>query len=230
MADETFSNNVANASNTNLSGAAEDDFTRGGAIFFNTTSTNGHITATMTSITLTNNIAKAGSGTGTGQGGGIYGQHSTIRMARSRILDNVAASSGTGNGGGVYVRESGVTTVGLGIVNTFIAGNQATGTGNGAQLHIASHELAALSFVTIADDTQNSKEAIYYNPAGNASYRLLVANTIIANHNDGYATAMANPLNSALSNVLFFGNNTDGSNFLNGVGSSTVRQIRTLFL
>ncbi len=216
---ETFSDNVANASNDNLSGVAEDDLTRGGAIFFNTTNTAGHITATLNIVTMTNNIAKAGSGTGIGQGGGIYGQHSTIQIARSRILDNVSASSGTGNGGGIYVRESGVTTVGLGIVNTFIAGNQATGTGNGAQLHIASHELAALSFVTIADDTQNSKEAIYYNPAANASFRLLVANTIIANHEDGFATANANPLNSALSNVLFFNNNDDGSNFLDGGGN-----------
>jgi uncharacterized repeat protein (TIGR01451 family) len=109
-----------------------------------------------------------------------------------------------------------VTTVGLGIVNTFIAGNQAAGIGNGAALHIAQHERAALSYVTIADDIINGKQAIYYDTA-NASHRLLIANTIIASHTTGIVNT-GNPLNAVVANTLFFKNGTDGANFLNGGG------------
>ena len=220
IADETFSGNVANASNDNLSGTLQDDLTRGGAIFLNTTSTNGHITATLTNITMTTNVAKAGSGTGQGQGGAIYGQHSSIAIARARIFDNTAASTGTGHGGGIYVRESAtnLSSGGLGLVNAVLAGNMALGTGNGAALHIASHDIAALSHVTIADDTLNNKEAIYFT-TGDISDRLFLANTIVASHTIGVQNT-ANPFNIPANNILFYRNTNDGgfSEYLNGGG------------
>jgi uncharacterized repeat protein (TIGR01451 family) len=220
ISDETFTNNIANASNDNLSGVGQDDLTRGGGLFLNTTNTAGHITATLTNITMTNNVAKAGSGTGQGLGGAIYGQHSSIAINKARLFDNAGANSGSGEGGGIYVRESAtlLSTGGLALINTILAGNRALGSGNGAALHLASHDLAILSYVTIADDNLNNKQAIYFT-TGDTSDRLFLANTIVASHTIGVENT-ANPLNIPANNVLFYKNTNDGgfSEYLDGGG------------
>lgn len=216
---DTFTGNIANASNDPLGINALGTDARGGAIFLNTGQTQGRIDATLKYVTMMNNVAKAGSSlTGEGRGGAIHARHSRVVMSKSKLYENKAALAGDGYGGGIYTRESEENLFQL--TNSFLAGNTALGTGgDGAAIYIGSNQATtAVSFVTIADDELNPKTAIYYDNTP-ADDRLLLGNTIVASHTTGINNA-ANPLNVPIAYVLFFNNTNDGglSEYLDGGG------------
>ena len=187
---DSFAYNIANNVN-----ASSDNSGRGGAIAFNTSNTDAHITATLKNVTMYNNVAARiayGSVGEEGRGGGIFARHTALTVDKSTILDNdsatTTATSGQGHGGGIYVREpetGDYTTV----TNSVIAGNRATNLLTvGAQIHInyvsGPNNDATILNSTLADDTQSQTLALFYNGTS-AGDSLIVGNTIIANHDNG---------------------------------------------
>lgn len=183
---DSFYNNRANASDDNY-GASE--VATGGAIALIATNTDGQITGTVQSATMVGNYAKAGSGTGEGRGGGIGVRKATLTVEQSNIRDNVSDAAGPeGFGGGIYIREP-ETGDYLKVINSVLAGNQAANsTTAGAQIHInyvaGSSNLAEIIHSTLADDTQTQNLALYYEGTS-AADKLIIGNTIFANHTNG---------------------------------------------
>lgn len=202
---DTFIDNIANASNADYGGSERAG---GGGISLLASNTAGEITGNFRNLTMRDNVAKAGSGSGEGRGGAIHAHQATVIVHGSTIIDNEAALAGDGSGGGIYVREP-VAGNYLEVVNSILAGNQARGvSGNGAQLNIdytaGSSNPAIITHVTIADDTLNPKQGIYYNGTS-AGDELTILNTIIANHQDGIRNVNATGKATARY-MLFYGN------------------------
>jgi predicted outer membrane repeat protein len=209
---DIFTKNTGNASNSNLTGS---DKARGGAIFLNTTNTGGRIRATLTGVTINNNVAKAGSSnTGEGQGGAIYARHTTLAVHQATILDNKASmstASDAGDGGGIYMREP-LANDSLDVINSILAGNsafQTPGSGDGAQLHLdftnlQSNNAVRIVHSTLADDNLNPKQALYYF-GPDASDTLAITNTIVASHAIGIQNINATGKGTARY-MLFYGN------------------------
>ncbi|MFQ5611787.1 MAG: choice-of-anchor Q domain-containing protein [Anaerolineae bacterium] len=203
---DTFAGNVANASD----GDHAVDEARGGAISLDTSQTDGTITATLTYITMTNNIAKSGIGTGEGRGGGIHARHAAVTLDRSTLISNTAAISDDGNGGGLYAREP-LAGNNIVVVNTVLADNTARGNGRGAQLHLdftsASQNELSVVHSTLANNTLNSHEALFFN-GPTAGDQLSITNTIIASHTAGIRNVNATGFLRG-QYLLFFGNTED---------------------
>jgi hypothetical protein len=147
-------------------------------------------------------------------------------MAANRltILDNVVRQSG---GAATFLEGGGIQTSGAGsdltLTNSILAGNTASG-GNGAGLFVnyagvGQNEVAQIIHVTVADDTLNPAQAIYY--TGSAGDRLFITNTIVASHTTGIHNQGATGTVEA-NYMLFFGNtnNTIGS-VVGNVGNVT---------
>lgn len=162
--------------------------------------------------------------TGSGQGGGIRLSGGPMVANRLTILDNVVRQSG---GAATFLEGGGIQASGAGsdltLTNSILAGNTAS-SGNGAGLFInyagvGQNEVAKIGHVTVADDTLNGDEGIYY--TGSAGDRLFITNTIVASHTTGIHNQGAT--GTVQENYsLFFGNtsNTVGS-VVGNVGSST---------
>ena len=186
ITDDSFYNNSANASNDDY-GASE--VATGGAIALIATNTAGQITGTVQSAIMVGNYAKAGSGTGEGRGGGIGVRKATLTVEQSDIRDNVSDARGPeGFGGGIYIREPEDGDY-LKVTNSFVAGNQAANsTTAGAQIHInytaGSSNLAEIIHSTLADDKQTQNLALFYDGTS-AGDKLIIGNTIFANHTNG---------------------------------------------
>ncbi len=170
---------------------------------------------------LQSNIAAV---TGSGQGGGIRLSGGPLAASRLTIRDNVVRQSG---GAATFLEGGGIQASGAGsdlnLTNSIVAGNTASG-GLGAGLYIdyagvGQNEVGRITYVTIADDTLNGAQGIYY--SGSAGDRLFITNTIVASHTTGIhnqgATGTVEENYS-----LFFGNssNTVGS-VVGNVGSSS---------
>lgn len=205
-----FTNNVANASDADY---GSNEKAGGGAISLMATNTDGEITGTIRSAYFSGNVAKAGSGATSGnadgRGGAIHARLATVIVYASTILDNQAAVSGTGSGGGIYIREPESGNY-LEVINTILAGNTASALGEGAQIYANysndSSASALIAHSTLADDTLNSHEALFYfGPT--AGDELYVLNSIIANHDVGIQNV--NATGWARARYLLFYNNND---------------------
>lgn len=135
-------------------------------------------------LTVLNNIARVGMGPAPFlEGGGFQssGAGSFLTLTNSIFGDNTVSESG-GNGGGIFINYSGA---GL-------------------------NEIARLSHVTVADDTLNNSQAIYY--SGSAGDRIYLTNTIAVSHTVGIQNQGATGTLEA-NYTLYFGNtsNTVGS-------------------
>lgn len=202
---DSFYNNIANASNDDY-GASEK--AGGGAISLLATNTNGAIDATIRRATFRGNVAKAGSGTGEGRGGAVHARLANLTVEQSILLDNISAAVGEGNGGGIYIREPNVDDA-LVVSNSILAGNEANGIGNGAQIFAdyttANSNDLTLQHVTLADDTLNTFEALHANMPTAGDF-LTIENSIFANHAVGIHNVNATGFLSGT--YLLFYNNT----------------------
>jgi hypothetical protein len=205
---DIFIGNIAN----NVSSPGGDNAARGGAIALNTSNTAGQITANFSDITMTQNIAVIeSSGTDPddeGRGGAIYARHTDITVERANIYNNQAAASGKGSGGGFYTREP-LANHSVEIINSVLAGNLASGNGEGAQVyvnHVSSpaNNVTKIVYSTLADDTLNPKEALFYHST-DASDTLAITNTIVASHAVGIQNVNVTGRGTARY-MLFFGN------------------------
>lgn len=205
---DIFIGNIGNA----VEPSAGDNSGSGGAISFNTSTVAASIIATLTDITMTQNIAALKSnGSGEGRGGAIFVRHTTLTVDRARIFDNQAAASGNGSGGGIYNLFP--INVDFELRNSILAGNRAAGSGDGGQVYIQftnpGLQEAKIVHTTIADDNLNSKQGIYYD--GNADDGLFITNTIVASHATGIEN-VGNAAEVSADYMLFFGNGNDRVN------------------
>jgi len=203
---DIFTGNIANDVNP----GAADNGGRGGAISLNASS--GQVTVTLTAVTMSNNIAaRMGQGNDAeeeGRGGAIFARKTDITVKRANIYNNQAAASGNGSGGGLYTREP-QQDHSVEIINTILAGNLASGGGEGAQIyvnHVSSPANNATKIVhaTLADNTLNPHEALFYHST-DASDTLGITNTIVANHAVGIQNVNVTGRGTARY-MLFFGN------------------------
>lgn len=206
---DTFIGNIAN----DVSPAAGNNSGRGGAISLHTTNTGGQITATLTAVTMTQNIAATESNgvSEEGRGGAIFARHTGITVKRANIYNNQATASGNGSGGGFYTREPLVNNS-VEIINSVLAGNLASGNGEGAQIYInhvssPANNVSKIVHSTLADDTLNPKEALFYHST-DASDTLAITNTIVASHAVGIQNVNVTGKGTARY-ILFFGNGDD---------------------
>lgn len=205
---DTFIGNIAN----DVAPGGNDNGGRGGAISLNASS--GQVTATLIAVTMYDNMAaRTGQGNNVdeeGRGGAIYARHTDITVERANIYNNQAAGSGNGSGGGFYTREPLVNSS-VNIINSILAGNLASGNGEGAQIyvnHVSSPANNATRIVhsTLADDTLNPKEALFYHST-DASDSLAITNTIVTSHAVGIQNV--NVTGKGTARYMLFYNNTD---------------------
>lgn len=145
------------------------------------------------SLTVLNNIARVGTGPAPFlEGGGlqISGAGSFLTLTNSIFGGNTVSQSG-GNGSGLFINYSGVGV----------------------------NEIARLTHVTVADDTLNNSQAIYY--SGSAGDRAYLTNTIAVSHTVGIQNQGATGTLEE-NYTLYFGNtsNTVGS-VVGNQGTST---------
>lgn len=208
MTKEVFTGNIANDVNP----TSGNNSGRGGAISLNTTNTGGQITATLTDVTLSQNVAATKSnGSGEeGQGGAIFVRHASLTAHRVSIYGNQAAATGAGSGGGIYAREP-LAGNDVEVVNGVLVDNLAGGVGRGAQLHLdfdsTSQNALRLVHSTLASANLNPHEALYFNGPTAGDF-LGITNTIIASHTAGIVNVNATGYLSGRY-LLFFGNIAD---------------------
>jgi hypothetical protein len=187
IADNTIRNNIANASN----GTTDVHTAKGGGIFVDATNP-GNVSLSMTNITLTQNIAKAGSGVADGQGGAIYAENANITFTGGTVSGNKAGTNGadTGDGGGIRLLQAPLTATRL-LIHDNVALENGSGTnrgrGGGIALFNGAATAGALSLTNsiIADNLANtagSREGaqIYLNDPNLAGRSTLVHVTLAA--------------------------------------------------
>lgn len=208
---DSMTNNVAHASNEDFD---TNEKAGGGAISLMATNTAGQITATVRNAYISGNVAKGGTGAtpsnAEGRGGAIHVRLASLSVYASTILDNEAAVSGTGSGGGIYIREP-EEGDSLEVINTILAGNMASGTGQGAQIYanyssVSGNDLI-IAHSTLADDTLNNYDALFYN-APSANDFMFILNSIFTNHDAGIQNVNATGQARARY-ILFYNNNDD---------------------
>jgi hypothetical protein len=208
ITNDIFIANIAN----NVNATVGNNSGRGGALSFNTTNVAGRITANLSNVTITQNIAaQKSNGSGEeGQGGAIYARHTSLAVKRANIYNNQAAAAGQGSGGGIYKREP-LAADFLEIINTILAGNTAGGVGTGAQIHaeytnLTANNVTSLVHTTLADDNLNPHEALFYF-SSDASDALYITNTIVASHTVGIQNV--NATGKATARYMLFHGNGD---------------------
>lgn len=205
---DIFTGNIANDVNP----SSGNNSGRGGAISLHTTNTGGQVQATLTNVTMSQNIAaRKSNGSGEeGRGGAIYARHTRLSLNRAKLYNNQAAATGQGSGGGIYMREP-LAQDFLDIINAILAGNTAAGNGTGAQLHaeytnLTANNVTRIIHSTFADDNINPHEAIFYF-SSDASDTLALTNTIVASHTVGIQNV--NATGKATARYMLFYNNGD---------------------
>jgi hypothetical protein len=207
---DTFMSNIAN----DVSPGVDDNGGRGGAVSLNAST--GRVTATLTAVTMKENMAaRTGQGNNVdeeGRGGAIWARSTRLIVDRSTIYDNESALSGEGSGGGVYVREAKGDSD---IKNSIIASNSAFGLGEGAQLYLnftgaELNDAAKIAHVTLAEkgSTVNPHQALYYD--GDSGNELLITNTIVTSHTTGLQNN-GNPSEVTIDYILYYGNTANST-------------------
>lgn len=219
ITNSTFRGNIANASDDVLDGGAN---ARGGAILVDNSSGGTNIATnvvTLTNVTMTENIAKAGSGQGDGQGGALYVRNNaTIVYNTGVISGNIAAQNGSDRGQGGGIRLSGVgseTTLeatNLTILdNTALVGASGPFPGNDSQgggIHLGG-EGASLALVNsiVADNdaatTGGSGDGVYIDGDATADISHVTVAAETLNTGQGiYAGPTGDPNDVVITNTI----------------------------
>ncbi len=219
ITNDVFVGNIANDVVT-----TDPNSGRGGAISFNTLEA-GHITASLTGVTVDQNIAvKVSAGSiEEGRGGAIYARQTDLSVKSALLFDNLAAMDGNGSGGGIYFHfpmEGGSFE----LQNSILAGNiacTASDCGDGAQVFIdysnSISNTARIVHTTIADRGLNSRQGIYYFTPFPGD-KLYITNTVITSHTVGVEIDQG----EAIAHYNLFHGNTfthTGTAFLESIGN-----------
>ncbi len=156
---------------------------------------------TFSSNTVRGNVA---GGAGDGQGGGLYVSRNTMSMTdvftvtHNLIADNVASRTGAGSGGGIYLGPSYAARLDANTILGNAASQNATMTGVGGGLAIASSNAFSVTNSVIARnraDTQGS--GVWMGKTGNLSEPLTwgrFLHTTIADNQVGTGVWLESPL------------------------------------
>jgi hypothetical protein len=146
VTNDTFIENIANDSNNTLS----THEAAGGAFYIdsNDNGTDTNIDATLTDLTMSDNIAKAGTGDAVGQGGAFYAAETTVYFNGAMIDGNTGAASGSGQGGAIRLSGAPLTAENL----TVLSNIARVGTGSAPFLEGGGlHTSGAGSFLTLTN-------------------------------------------------------------------------------